>query len=230
MKRILLMIVATMFVAAGANALSISVDSDKQTYAVGEDIVLTATATFVGRASGPVREKFLALTGIGLEIEWDDTIASVKNAGTAGTFGAGYQNISAGPVTGQPAVTISFYPYTGNNPILGAPSPAYCSSNGYSCQFLTQTHTQLAPGYTYSGYADAQTLTATLILTADAAGSVGLAEFVYNDNLSGPKGAGPAVRTYGSNFLNAVVVPEPGTLLLVCAGLGGLVYLGRRHS
>ena len=42
MKRTLLAIVATLAVASGANAFSVSINSDKATYATGETITITA--------------------------------------------------------------------------------------------------------------------------------------------------------------------------------------------
>ncbi len=214
MKRILFAgVAAVFFVATGANALTISVDTDKATYAVGESIVVTITSNWGG-------ENLPVLAGTGLEIGWNPAVAAPNNMGVYNAFGSGTQTLTVNP--GFPsAVGGSAVTYSGGYLMPGAPANPGCSNNGLSCQFLAQSMGL------YSGVADAgQTLVSQLVLTANAPGPVGLFEFVYVQTWGMVK----AVPTYGTNFMNAEVVPEPGTLLLLGAGMVGLMALGRRKS
>ena len=149
-----------------------------------------------------------------------DTDKATYNVGT------GSQAITSGPGTGSGITLTNIAGYFTNAEIAGAPTNPLCSNNGYSCQFMTQTHVG-APGPVYSGQADAgQVLTATLVLNADAVGPIGLYQFVYNQTWG--KLAQQVTPTLTTQLLNAEVVPEPGTLMLLGAGMAGLLALGRR--
>ena len=206
MKRILFAVVAAMFVASGANALTIHTDTDKLTYLPGESIVITITSNWGGEVLG-------SLGATGVEVAWNPLIASVANVGVYSAFGSGTQ---VNTTVGGSAIT-----YAGGYPVALAPANPGCSNNGYSCQALTQSTGM------YSGTVDAgQTLVAQLVLTANAPGPVGLYQFVYVQTWG--RAAQKITPTYGANFLGANVVPEPGTLLLLGAGMAGLLALGRR--
>ena len=213
MKRILFAVVAAVFVASGANALTIHTDTDKLTYLPGESIVITITSNWGGEVLG-------SLGATGVEVAWNPLIASVANVGVYNAFGSGVQTLTAN--TNFPGlVGGSAISYAGGYPVALAPANSGRSNNGYSCQALTQSTGS------YSGTVDAgQTLVAQLVLTANAPGPVGLYQFVYVQTWG--KAAQKITPTYGANFLGANVVPEPGTLLLLGAGMAGLLALGRR--
>jgi hypothetical protein len=80
MKRTLIAIAVALVAASGANAATMSIDTDKSTYNVGELITITATLTIA--AAGDVADS-AAGTAISLEASWDPTTGFVANGAPA---------------------------------------------------------------------------------------------------------------------------------------------------
>jgi hypothetical protein len=216
MKRTLIALVAALAVSSAANAATMSIDTDKSTYNVGDLITITATLNIVSgdAADAP------AGTAISLEASWDPTTAFVANGALPGNYGTSSQIVTVGPLAGGSNLSS----FGGGAPWIGG-SPNGCVSAGAgagnTCILISQS--------LFSAFApdDPQTLVGTLVLEASALGSLGLV--VASAAYLGGGITGPSSVTVGSNFASAAVVPEPTTAAMLGLGLLGLSVAGRRR-
>jgi hypothetical protein len=211
MKRTLTAIVAIVGLASGANAVSLTIDTDSATYNIGDTITITATLDTAG-AVGSVANQV-----VNVEINWIDALADALNATVVFTQGTSSQIITAGANVGlsnlssfNGAIQWNGPPTTGC--VLAGPGL------GNTCAILNQS--TLAGPFA----PDTSILVGTLQLEAVAVGFVGL-------NVVGPAysafGVAPIL---GTNFQNATIVPEPTTAALLALGLVGLAAAGRRRQ
>jgi len=206
MKRTLTVILATFFVASGANALSLTIDTDKDTYLVGETITITATLDTAGAPAGSQL--------VNVSVNWDSAVASALGIQGTFTLGSSSQIITAGQNAGNSNLTS----FGGAVPWTGPPSSGCVllgGGAGNTCILLNQT--QLAGAF----QVDSSILVGTLELLA---GDVGLLNFTLPTVDAFGAAAAP-----GTNFLAAEVVPEPTTAALFGLGLLGLAVAGRRR-
>jgi hypothetical protein len=230
MKRTLIAIAVALVAASGANAATMSIDTDKSTYNVGELITITATLTIA--AAGDVADS-AAGTAISLEASWDPTTGFVANGALPGNYGTSSQIVTVGPLAGGSNLSSfgggapcgsNLSSFGGGAPWIGG-SPNGCVSAGAgagnTCILISQS--------LFSAFApdDPQTLVGTLVLEASALGSLGLV--VASAAYLGGGITGPSSVTVGSNFASAAVVPEPTTAAMLGLGLLGLSVAGRRR-
>lgn len=214
MKRTLIAIAVALVAASGANAATMSIDTDKETYNVGELITITATLTTV---AGDTFDSAVG-SAISLEASWSSANAFNPQAG----FGTSSQIVTVGPLAGGPNITSlgGAIPWTGGSP-NGCVSAGPGAGN--TCILISQSLLGLAFGPDIG-----QVLVGTLVLEASAVGSLGLA-VASAAYIGGGILDGSAV-TVGSNFAAANVVPEPTTAAMLGLGLLGLSFAGRRRN
>jgi hypothetical protein len=218
MKRTLIAIAVALVAASGANAATMSIDTDKSTYNVGELITITATLTIA--AAGDVADS-AAGTAISLEASWDPTTGFVANGALPGNYGTSSQIVTVGPLAGCSNLSS----FGGGAPWIGG-SPNGCVSAGAgagnTCILISQS--------LFSAFAPDpnQVLVGTLVLEASAVGSLGLV--VASAAYLGGGITGPGSVTVGANFASATVVPEPTTAAMLGLGLLGLSFAGRRRN
>jgi hypothetical protein len=207
MKRTLTAIVAIVGLASGANALSLTIDTDSASYAPGATITITATLDTAG-AVGSVANQV-----VNTSITWVDAVADALNAQGAFTLGTSSQIITAGANVGKTNLTSFGGAIQWNGPAISGCVLAG-AGKGNTCIILNQS--TLAGPFA----PDASILVGTLQLQAVAPGDL---DFIVTGNAFG------AAAALGTNFQNAVVVPEPTTAALLALGLVGLAAAGRRR-
>ena len=209
MKRILISMIVALAVASGANAASLTVDTDKANYVFGETIVVTVTLdTLVAPPVGQI---------VDVTLNWDGALAS---AGGAGPFGSSTQVITDSPNALPSVGGAVLTSFNGAVQWSGAANPACVSLGagaGNTCIILDQIN------FAGAFPVDPSVLVGTLDLVA------GNTPGALNLNLSSLNAFGLS-PILGSNFQNAVVVPEPTTAALLGLGLLGLSIAGRRRS
>ncbi len=205
MKRTLISIFAALAVASGASAATLSIDADAASYGVGDTITITAIFDATGATASPGDGS----ETVAISVTWEDAVADALGAGA---FGSSSQ--SADTLNG-----VTLTSFGGAIPWLGNASNGCVSagpSAGSECILISQ-------GLLAGDFApDANTVTATLQLTAVAVGALNLGDIIVNT-------LGNTTVSIGSNFTSATVVPEPGTALMLGLGLLGLGFTGRRR-
>ena len=227
MKRIFIALASALIVASGANAATMSIDTDKASYDIGELVTVTATLNIV---AGDLNDSAVG-TAISLEAGWDSSAFRVANGDLANDdFGTSSQIVTVSPTSSLNTSNLSALngaiPFTG-----GSPNGCVSAGGGAGnvCIMLSQSLLGLAFGPDVG-----QTLVGTLVLEAIGLGAGGatggsLLSVVSAAYLGGGI-TGPGSVSVGENFASATVVPEPTTAAMLGLGLLGLSFAGRRRN
>jgi hypothetical protein len=202
MQKTRLAFVAALLVAVHANAGTMTLELDKNTYSVGEDIVITATGTLL------TTDVVQTLGYVAIAVSFDSTVATAKNSPGGAGFGFATQLVTEGPNAGESVLAGPYGDFVSDD--------ATCTSADI-CSVLLQ------PYFGTAGFSPAnQTVVGTLVLKANAVGSLGLGIYALSFIDGFANVTDPNAVTLGPNWAGAQVVPEPTPALLLGLGLLGL--------